>query len=365
MQSPALAPEAMKLTQARNHDVGFCSAILEPLTNRLLVGTIAGRILAIDPPSLESTGTFVDGHRGYVHLLAALPTLEQVVSAGSDRRIVWWQARDAHLIRELELPARPLGMSVSPDGTQLALVGDDLLVRIVNATDGNQVGKPLEGHPPLTEKTNPSTIYAVAWSPDGTLLASGDRTGTILVHDAATGTRVHTFAAGRFYSNFNKQPDGTTRVAEYELGGVRSLLFTADGTHLVAGGMDQYNPTSAGIDGPMGLLAFTLSDAKEAFAVTLDKGKGYIQNLQEHASGKLLAAGGGGAPGSGLGTLVAIDRARPDQPVIHEREMTIRGMALASDQRAVWLAGMLKVASVGIIEAWSLPAEAEATKPTG
>ena len=157
-----------------------------------------------------------------------------------------------------------------------------------------------------------------------TLIASGDRTGAIVVREVASEKIVQTISVSRLYSDFNRLPDGSARVGEYELGGVRSLIFTPDGKTLIAGGMDQYDPTSAGIDGKMGLFGFEPTTGKPIFELTLSRGKGYLQAMLIHPSGALIAAGGGGVSGSGKGAFCVVDLANPRDAAIYEVEMTIR-----------------------------------------
>ena len=65
----------------------------------------------------------------------------------------------------------------SPDGTTLATVGDDGTVRLWDPATG-QTTTTLTGH------TGP--VYAVAWSPDGTTLATAGQDGTVRLWDPAT-----------------------------------------------------------------------------------------------------------------------------------------------------------------------------------
>ena len=351
-------PKAMTLVKEVPHTAGFLSGVLDPTTGRFLAGTIDGRILAYDLPDASAPAPLGEARKSYVHLLAALPAQKQIVAAGYDCRLVWLDAATGAQLREADTDARPLGMAISPDERRLAIVGDDRLLRLFDAAIGELLATQ-GGHPDETLKRRPSSVYSVAFSPDSRLVATGDRTGTILVRDAGTGEVLHTLSAKKFYSDFNKLPDGTDREGEYELGGVRGLLFSPDGRTLIASGMDQYNPNSAGIDGKMGLVGFDLAGGQTSFETTLAKGLGYLQCLAWHPAGWLIAAGGGGAQGSGLGTFCAVELSlmpdgKPGEPVIHELQMTIRAMALAPASGHMILAGMLKTAAAGRLEVWSL-----------
>jgi len=347
-----LQPSAMKMVASEPVTPGLWAGLWDAARQRFLSGTIDGRILACELERPGQTSLFGAGHRSYVHLLAARPTAGQILSGGFDRRICWWDAESARLLREVDTGGRPLGWAVSPDESRLAVVGDDRLIRTFDLDSGQPRGAPWSGHAATTAKGNPSAVYTAAYSPDGSRLATGDRNGTIQIRDATTGQVEREIACPRFYSDFNKLPDGTTRVAEYELGGVRGLVYSPDGQTLIAGGMDQYDPNSAGIDGPMGLMGFDPHTGETRFTLTLTTGKGYLSCLAFHSSGWLVAAGGGGAQGTGLGTICLLDLARPAEPVTHRLEMTIRALAMAAEPRRFVVAGMLKTASAGQIEVW-------------
>ena len=71
----------------------------------------------------------------------------------------------------------------SPDGTRIASGGDDYTVQVWNATSGRRL---------LTYRGHTAEVRGVAWSPDGTRIASASKDGTVQVWDAASGHRLLT-----------------------------------------------------------------------------------------------------------------------------------------------------------------------------
>jgi WD40 repeat protein len=69
----------------------------------------------------------------------------------------------------------------SPDGTKIASGSTDATVRVWDASDGSPIGRPFTG---------PNEVWHVAWSPDGTKIASGGIDGTVRVSDASDGTPI-------------------------------------------------------------------------------------------------------------------------------------------------------------------------------
>ncbi|MDA0657779.1 MAG: hypothetical protein O3C60_02975 [Planctomycetota bacterium] len=361
MNATSFDPAKMRSLLTVSHTSGLFSGIFDPTSQRFIGGCIDGSLVAWNYPALDSPTPFGWRHRSYVYALAALPQHREIVSAGLDRRLVWWDPVAATPLREVMTSARPLNLAVSPDEQRLAVVDDDRWLHLYDTLTGKLLAS-YDGHPMMTAKLKLSSIYSVAFSPDSQLVATGDRTGTVLVREVATGKIIHTLDAKQFYNDYAIDAEGKPNGGEHELGGARLLIFSPDGKTLVVGGMADYEYNSAATDGRMGFIGFELEKGEAIFKTVLPKDKGYLQTAVFHPNGLLLAAGGGGTAGaSGVGTLCVLDLAKSDQPTAYPLEATIRAIALSATHDQVILFGMLKTAVAGHVETWELPAPADST----
>ncbi|KAJ7868391.1 WD40 repeat-like protein, partial [Mycena olivaceomarginata] len=135
------------------------------------------------------------------------PRFRSLIQASGALDIVWPPSEPL----VMQVISKVWSVAFSPDGTRIASGSDDDTIRVWDAATGQQVGDPLAGHT--------SSVRSVAFSPDGTRIASGSGDDTIRVWDAATGQQVGDPLAGH-------------------TSWVRSVAFSPDGTRIASGSHD-------------------------------------------------------------------------------------------------------------------------------
>lgn len=206
-----------------------------------------------------------------------------LLTGGYDGRLLWWPVATDPVEPLREVAAHDgwiRAISVSPDGNLIATCGNDLKVKLWQASDGALV-REFAGHE--------RHVYNVAFHPSGTEMVSGDLIARFLHWEVATGKVLRDFTLPVLHKY-----DPTFR-ADY--GGPYGLAFRADGSAMAASGITEVTNAFAAVGDPA-VSVVDWSTAKET-VVHRSKGgvKGKAWGLVLHPEGFDIAASGG--PGGG------------------------------------------------------------------
>lgn len=232
------------------------------------------------------------GGSGTIETLAWRPGQAQFASGSSAGQVRIWSA-DGAAVQNAKFGDFVSGLAWSPDGARLAVATTDGHVGFWPDRGGWPAQIPTTAHRFTAVAFAPNGVLAVAlgeasirlwtdpatagptlpvngqttalvWSPDGALLAAGNRAGTVAAWSAAGKQRWTAPAANHKDVNaLAWSPDGQTLAAGYEDGSVQ-FLRAADGT--AAGTLAAGQAVNAVAWSPNGAV---LAVATLAFAVTL------------------------------------------------------------------------------------------------
>lgn len=285
-----LDPAQFQSRVTYNHAGAFYSLCVNRVNGRLHAGSTDNAIYVYDPlsTSMEPVAVWKQ-HENYVSGLAFVsrPPLRLVISASYDRKLAWWDADLGQVIRVV--PAHQgwvRDVEPLPDGGRLVSIGDDMLVKLWD-TDTGKLQAEFAGHATRTPQGHVTALYALAVSPDGQYIATGDRIGEVRVWESATGRPAQVFHVPILYTYDERQ-------RKRSIGGIRSLAFSPDGTRLAVGGIGQVNNVD-GLEGPAHVEVWDWRKP-EALAMGEAEGhKGIVNHLAFDASAQWLIGMGGGS----------------------------------------------------------------------
>ncbi len=283
-------PKHAKLAASCEHSGTLFALCHDASTNRLYGAGTDWAVYSVESnaekPTVEKRWA---NHENYVSSLVFVDGV--VISAGFDRQMIWTNAETGESIRKVEAhDGWVRNLALFPDGKRLASVGDDMLVKIWDAQSGELI-RTLEGHAKQTPQGFATALYAVAVSPNGAHVTSGDRIGDVRVWDAESGEIVAEFQAPTFYTY---DPVKRSR----SIGGIRSVCFSPDGTGIAISGIGRVTNVD-GFVGPCRVEVWDWQSGKRVF-VGQDKHNAVLNHFAYHPTEPkwLVAAGGGDGGGA-------------------------------------------------------------------
>jgi len=237
-------------------------------------------------------------------------------------------------------------VAVSVDGAHLATCGRDGFLRLWNPKDGKK----------LSEFDLKADVLSVCFAPEGKSVFAGDLFGVVRELELPGGKVIRTFEAKELYKLDRIQ----------DVGGVKCLLFSADGKTLFVGGAE---PKSGGfVQGIPLLIAFDRSGKRLSQYKGASDNEGYVTDIAWHPAGYVVATTSG-QPGQGKFLFWKPGEAAPffaggKHPNCHSTALTATGATLAVSATNANSSGNGRVkgtageypANTSPIQLWTVPA---------
>jgi WD40 repeat protein len=275
--TPKIDPTKTHLLKEYKHGSPLLGCRFDPSGQLVFAGAQDNSIVRWHLESGKKT--LLTGHKSWVRALAFAAGPQILFSADYAGRILAWLAG-----AEEPMPAYALqahrgwvrALAVSPDGTMLASCGNDHRVKLWSIPDGKLI-RELAGHA--------CHVYNVTFHPDGKQLISADLKGVVKVWDVAKGENERELDAKILHKY---DPSFLA-----DIGGVRSMVTSADGALLACAGITNVSNAFAGVGNPLIVLFDYKNGKQKQLLRPKTPFQGTAWGVVLHPAGFIAGVGGG------------------------------------------------------------------------
>lgn len=246
------------------------------------------------------------GHPDIVHAVAFDPAGTRLATGCKDGNLRIIDVAKAQVIKQITAhnkpqPAAIYGVAWTPDGKQVATASLDHSLKLWDPGSGNLVREFKPYNPKDFDKGHRRAVYALAFSPDGQVLASAGDDRTLKLWSVAEGKVVREFANPKWAKPAAPmaepgKPALPAQPPQAHPGWIYGLRFTPDGKFLIsAGSAPNYH----------GYLAIW-NTGDGALVHSQDVATGAINAIALAADGKTLAIGCGATARRDQASIAAI-----------------------------------------------------------
>jgi WD40 repeat protein len=216
-----------RVTFLWGHKGAVRSVAFSPDGSLLASGSEDGTVILWGVVARQADGHALTGHRGLVVSVCFSPDGKLLASAGEDGVVIVWDIATRSAVAEFGAAGGPLATNVAfaPDGKLLGSTWQDGSVFLWDVDHHAQAAPPFALHK--------GAAACVAFSPDGTVVASAGEDGRV-VFSALAGCDLRP----RFHEERARGADATDETSDAPWL-VRTVAFSPDGTLLASGSDDE------------------------------------------------------------------------------------------------------------------------------